>query len=163
MSDYQRIVVVSGGFDPIHVGHVRMIQEAKKLGDRLIVVVNNDHWLRKKKGHVFMRQEQRCEIIAALADVDEVMLTDHEPDCADMSVCPALRAIRPHVFANGGDRFDDNIPEAVLCRELGIETVFNVGFGGKVQSSSWLTAPDRVERDCFCGSGKKYVECHGHR
>lgn len=158
-----RIIVVSGGFDPVHVGHIRMIQEAKKLGDELVVVINNDHWLRKKKGFVFMHEEQRAEILSAIAGVDRVVLTSHEPDCEDMSVCDALREIRPHVFANGGDRFADNIPEAVLCRELGIETAFNLGHGGKVQSSSWLTATERTERECFCGSGKKYVDCHGHR
>jgi cytidyltransferase-like protein len=157
----KRIIAVSGGFDPIHVGHVRMIQEASALGDELVVIINNDHWLRKKKGHVFMPEDQRKEIIEAVGGVSRVVLTSHAPDCQDMSVCDALREIRPDVFANGGDRFADNIPEAVLCRELGIETVFNIGRGGKVQSSSWLTADDRATRDCFCSSGKQYVECHG--
>jgi hypothetical protein len=93
--------------------------------------------------------------------VSRVVLTAHGPDDDDRSVCRELRDIRPHVFANGGDRFADNIPEAVVCRELGIETMFNVGAGGKMQSSSWLTAEDRDSRECFCGSGAKYVECHG--
>jgi D-beta-D-heptose 7-phosphate kinase/D-beta-D-heptose 1-phosphate adenosyltransferase len=156
----KKIVTVSGGFDPIHVGHVRMIQEAAALGDELVVIINNDNWLTKKKGHVFMPQDQRKEIIEALASVDRVVFTSHEPDCDDMSVCDTLREVGPHIFANGGDRFSDNIPEAILCREHGIETVFNVGRGGKVQSSSWLTAEDRDEKECFCGSGKKYIECH---
>lgn len=155
------IVCVSGGFDPIHVGHVRMIREAAALGDELIVIVNNDHWLRKKKGHVFMPQDQRREVIEGMKGVTRVIFTSHAPDDEDRSVCRELREIRPHIFANGGDRFADNIPEAVVCRELGIETVFNVGSGGKVQSSSWLTAEDRETRDCFCGSGVKYAECHG--
>lgn len=153
------IVTVSGGFDPIHVGHVRMMIEAKAFGEELVVILNNDNWLKKKKGFVFMPQEQRKEIIEAIKGVDQVVLTKHEPDSTDMSVCDALREIRPHVFANGGDRFADNIPEAVLARELGIELVFNVGQGGKVQSSSWLTASDRNERECFCKSGKKYLDC----
>jgi cytidyltransferase-like protein len=157
----KRVVAVSGGFDPIHVGHVRMIQEAKAMGDELVVIINNDNWLRKKKGFSFMPQEQRKEIIEALAGVDRVVLTDHMPDTEDMSVCVALREIKPNIFANGGDRFADNIPEAILCKELGIETVFQVGRGGKVQSSSWLTAHDRGERNCFCGSGKRYIDCHG--
>ena len=157
----KKIVTVSGGFDPIHVGHVRMIQEAAALGDELVVILNNDHWLMKKKGYVFMPQEQRKEIIEAIAGVSAVVVTTHEPDCTDMSVCNALKEIKPDVFANGGDRFADNIPEAVLARELGIETVFNIGHGGKVQSSSWLTAADREQRDCFCRSGLKYIECHG--
>ena len=158
----KRVITVSGGFDPIHVGHVRMIREAAALGDELVVILNNDNWLMKKKGYVFMPQEQRKEIIEGLAGVTRVMLTNHEPNCMDMSVCDALRAIHPQVFANGGDRFSDNIPEAVLARELGIETVFNIGHGGKVQSSSWLTADDRDTRVCFCGSGEKYSACHGH-
>ncbi len=157
----KKIVTVSGGFDPIHVGHVRMIQEAAALGDELVVILNNDHWLMKKKGFVFMPQDQRKEIIEAIAGVARVVLTNHESNCEDMSVCDALREIQPHVFANGGDRFADNIPEAVLARELGIETVFQIGRGGKVQSSSWLTAADREERVCFCGSGVRYIECHG--
>lgn len=155
----KKIIAVSGGFDPIHVGHVRMMIEAKAFGEELVVILNNDNWLKKKKGFVFMPEEQRKEIIEAIKGVDRVVLTKHEPDCTDMSVCDALREIRPHVFANGGDRFADNIPEAVLARELGIELVFNVGQGGKVQSSSWLTATDRNERDCFCKSGKKYLDC----
>lgn len=157
----KRIVAVSGGFDPIHIGHVRMIQEARALGDELVVIMNNDNWLRKKKGTVFMPEEERREIIEALADVDRVVITSHAPDCEDMSVCDALRELHPDVFANGGDRKHDNIPEVALCDELGINMVFNIGAGGKVQSSSWLTANDRETRDCFCGSGKKYIECHG--
>lgn len=157
----KKIICVSGGFDPIHVGHVRMIQEAAALGDELIVILNNDHWLKKKKGHVFMSQDQRKEIIEGLKGVSRVVVTAHMADDEDRSVCRELREIRPHIFANGGDRFADNIPEAVLCRELGIQTVFHVGTGGKVQSSSWLTAQDRDTRDCFCGSRLKYMECHG--
>lgn len=156
-----KIVVVSGGFDPIHVGHVRMIKEAAALGDELVVVINNDNWLRKKKGFVFMPEEQRREMVEAITGVDRVVLTEHVADDEDVSVVNALRAIRPNVFANGGDRFSDNIPEAILCKELGIETVFNVGQGGKMQSSSWLTAVDRADRNCFCGSGEKYINCHG--
>ncbi len=157
----KKIIAISGGFDPIHIGHVRMIREAAALGDELVVILNNDHWLTKKKGHVFMPQDQRKEILEAIAGVTRVILTTHEPNCTDMSVCDALREIRPQVFANGGDRFADNIPEAVLARELGIETLFNIGHGGKVQSSSWLTAEDREDRECFCQSGSRYIDCHG--
>jgi cytidyltransferase-like protein len=132
------VVAVSGGFDPIHVGHVRLMQEAKKLGDRLVVIVNNDNWLRKKKGYVFMPQEERVEVIRALACVDEVVLTFHGEHPEDMSVCAELRAIRPNRFANGGDRKEDNVPEVAVCDEIGCELAFNVGAGGKVQSSSWL-------------------------
>lgn len=165
----KKIVCVSGGFDPIHVGHVRMIREAAALGDELVVIINNDHWLMKKKGYVFMPQDQRREIIEAIQGVTRVVFTAHEPDFEDRSVCRELREIRPHIFAQGGDRdlkdaLDPNSsqnPESKLCAELGIEIVYGVGRGGKVQSSSWLTAEDRDTRDCFCGSGAKYVECHG--
>jgi D-beta-D-heptose 7-phosphate kinase/D-beta-D-heptose 1-phosphate adenosyltransferase len=157
----KRMIAVSGGFDPLHVGHVRMILEAATLGDELVVILNNDHWLMKKKGYVFMPETQRTEILEAIQGVSRVVLTCHEPGDEDRSVCRELAAIRPHVFANGGDRFADNIPEAVVCQELGIEVVFHVGQGGKIQSSTWLTAADRLERTCFCGSGEKYIHCHG--
>ncbi len=158
-----KIVCVSGGFDPIHVGHVRMIQEAAALGDELVVIINNDHWLTKKKGYVFMPQDQRREIIEAMKGVSRVVFTSHSPNDDDRSVCRELRFIRPQVFANGGDRKPDGdpVPEVAVCEELGIEMVYNVGQGGKVQSSSWLTAEDRDTRDCFCASGEKYLNCHG--
>ncbi|MBD3251756.1 adenylyltransferase/cytidyltransferase family protein [Candidatus Uhrbacteria bacterium] len=159
----KKIIAVSGGFDPIHIGHIRMIQEAAALGDELVVIMNNDHWLKKKKGYAFMPEHERKEIIESIAGVARVVLTDHDEACEDRSVCETLRAVRPHVFANGGDRKPDGdpVPEAMLCEELGIEMVYNIGRGGKVQSSSWLTAEDRNERDCFCGSGSKYIDCHG--
>lgn len=157
------IVAVSGGFDPIHIGHIRMIQEAAALGDELVVIINNDNWLRKKKGTVFMPQHERKEIIESIRGVTRVVLTDHEPDDEDRSVCRTLLAIRPHIFANGGDRKPDGdpVPEVMLCEEHGIHLVYNIGRGGKVQSSSWLTAQDRDAKICFCGSGVSYGECHG--
>lgn len=156
-----KIVAVSGGFDPIHIGHVRMIREARALGDELVVILNNDNWLMRKKGFVFMPEEERKEIIEALEGVSRVVLTKHIENDPDTSVCGALREIHPDIFANGGDRFADNIPEAVLARELNIECVFGVGRGGKVQSSSWLTAKDRDTKICFCGSNLAYRACHG--
>lgn len=134
------IVAVSGGFDPLHIGHVRMFDEAKKLGDKLVVILNNDHWLAKKKGYVFMKEQERKEVILALRSVDEVLVTSHVKDTSDMSVCNELFVLKPQIFANGGDRKLDNIPEAVICREIGAQMIFNVGAGGKVQSSSWLVA-----------------------
>ena len=98
------VVAVSGGFDPLHIGHVRMFQEATKAGDKLIVIVNNDHWLRKKKGKEFMPEEERAEVIKALGCVDEVILTKHSENPQDLSVCESLREIKPDIFANGGDR-----------------------------------------------------------
>lgn len=134
----KKIVMVSGGFDPIHIGHVRYMQEASKLGDKLIVVLNNDHWFAIKGRPYFMTHDERKEIIEALECVDEVIITSHTPDSKDISVCEEIRKIKPHVFAKGGDRFADNIPEFQLCKEMDIEMVFNVGHGGKVRSSSEL-------------------------
>lgn len=132
------MVAVSGGFDPLHIGHIRMFQEAKKLGDELVVILNNDNWLKAKKGFVFMPQDERKELIEALACVDCVVLTKHPENPLDMSVCRELRAFKPHIFANGGDRHRRNIPEVVVCRSIGCKMMFNVGEGGKIQSSSWL-------------------------
>lgn len=118
-----------------------MFKEARALGDRLVVILNNDNWLVTKKGYAFMPQQERAEIIAAYDFVDEVVITSHGENDPDRSVCRELEHIKPHIFANGGDRKNTaDIPEAVVCEKYGIEMVFNVGFGGKVQSSSWLTA-----------------------
>lgn len=133
-----RCVAVSGGFDPLHIGHIRMFKYARSLGSRLIVILNNDHWLTAKKGFVFMPQKERAEIVRALPFVDEVYVTKHRSNPRDMSVCDALKKIRPDIFANGGDRRrTKDIPEARACKDLGIKMVFNVG-GDKVQSSSWM-------------------------
>ncbi|GEM_PF-220210 len=134
------VVAISGGFDPIHIGHVRCMQEAKKLGDVLVVILNNDSWLRMKKGHAFMPEHERKEVIESIACVDRVILSSHKDGTDDYSVCEDLRALKPDIFANGGDRKpdDDPVPEVVVCDELGIQMVYNVGAGGKVQSSSWL-------------------------
>ena len=134
----EKIVAVSGGFDPIHIGHVRMFQKSRKLGDKLVVILNNDNWLLKKKGYIFMPERERKEIIEAMTGVDKVILTAHSKNPKDMSVCGELLKVKPGVFANGGDRKLGNIPEADVCRKIGCEVVFNVGKGGKVQSSSWL-------------------------
>jgi len=133
-----RVVAVSGGFDPIHVGHVRMFQKAKKFGDKLVVILNNDNWLRQKKGYVFMPERERKEIIEAIAGVDKVLLTSHKQNPSDMSVCRELKKLRPRIFANGGDRTNKNIPEIPICKSIDCKMIFNVGRGGKVQSSSWL-------------------------
>ena len=134
----KKVVMVSGGFDPIHIGHVRMFEEAKKLGDELVVLINNDNWLKFKKGYAFMPEHERKEIIEAFAAVDRVILSKHKKNTKDISISGELRSIRPHIFANGGDRKQDNIPEYALCQRLGIEMVFNVGEGGKIRSSSEL-------------------------
>src|SRR3989344_3092751 len=98
----KKIVMVSGGFDPVHIGHVRMFNEAKKLGDELVVYLNNDNWLLKKKGFVFMPEYERKEIVKALEAVVREIISNQEKTPADMSVCVGLMEIRPHIFANGG-------------------------------------------------------------
>lgn len=130
--------MVSGGFDPLHIGHIRYMQDAKKLGDHLVVVVNNDNWIRMKKGKEFMSHKERKEIIEAITFVDEVVVSSHKKNTKDPSVCNEIRKIKPDIFANGGDRFADNIPEFKLCNKLGIKMVFNVGRGGKMRSSTEL-------------------------
>ncbi len=136
------VVAVSGGFDPVHIGHVRMFESAKKLGDELVIILNNDNWAKLKKGGSFMPEKERKELLEALRVVDRVVLTDHKEGTKDRSVCNTLRKVKPHIFANGGDRKPDGdpVPEVAVCEELGIKMVYNVGKGGKVQSSSWLLA-----------------------
>ena len=131
------VVATSGGFDPVHVGHIRLFREAKTLGDKLVVILNSDDFLLKKKGYVFMPFNERKEILESIKYVDEVVSsvdTDH-------TVSKTLEKLRPDIFAKGGDRNESNTPELTLCRELNIRVVFNVG-GGKVQSSSWLVKPN---------------------
>tara|TARA_A100001011_G_scaffold372546_1_gene431072 strand:- start:178 stop:657 length:480 start_codon:yes stop_codon:yes gene_type:complete len=132
MKSIKKLIAVSGGFDPIHVGHVRMILEAAHHGD-VIVFANSDEWLLRKKGYCFMPFDQRSEIIESIRGVIGVVKADD----ADDTVCETLKTIRPDIFANGGDRKGNNTPEVVLCEELGIELMWNVG-GGKIQSSSTL-------------------------
>ncbi|OGG63998.1 hypothetical protein A3C18_01605 [Candidatus Kaiserbacteria bacterium RIFCSPHIGHO2_02_FULL_54_11b] len=139
----ERWVAVSGGFDPLHIGHVRLFREARKLGDKLVVIMNNDNWLRSKKGFTFMSQKERAEIMRHLPFVDRVVFTDHKRGDTDKSVSRTLARVRPDIFANGGDRVSKNVPEVALCKKLGIKMVFNVGRGGKVQSSSWMISNAR--------------------
>ncbi len=134
----KKVVMVSGGFDPVHVGHLDMLKEAKELGDELVVILNNDNWLKLKKGHAFMSELDRKEILESFRFVDRVVITSHEPNTKDISVCRELESLKPHIFANGGDRKEDNIPEYELCNRLGIEMVFGIGKKGKIRSSSEL-------------------------
>ena len=109
-------VMVSGGFDPVHAGHIRMIRDAANFGD-VIVVANSDDWLFRKKGFVFMTFEQRAEILNAIKGV---ILVDSVND-SDGTVCEAIRRLKPNFFANGGDRGRTNTPEVDVCNELNIE------------------------------------------
>ncbi|MDP4000950.1 MAG: adenylyltransferase/cytidyltransferase family protein [bacterium] len=140
------VVAVSGGFDPIHPGHIRYFREAKKLGDQLLVILNNDNWVMAKKSYIFMSEKERKEVIEALRDVDRVVITKHIKNTTDMGVSTALKELKPDVFAKGGDRNEkdaqnprSSLYEDILtCKKLGIKIVYNVGRGGKIQSSSEL-------------------------
>lgn len=140
--------MVSGGFDPVHIGHVRLFKEAKALGGELVVVINNDNWLKLKKGYVFMPQEERKEIIEAFEAVDRVILSSHKKNTKDISISKDLKTLRPDIFAKGGDRHVGNIPspEVMVCSEIGCKIINDVGFGGKVQSSSELVKRARSNR-----------------
>ena len=113
----EKVIAVSGGFDPIHVGHLRMMQDAAQHG-RLVVIVNSDEWLLKKKGYVFMPWEERAELIGAYDFVDEVVMAKDD----NRTVVESLKEIKPDIFANGGDRTKENIPEmtvsCLLSKEL---------------------------------------------
>ncbi len=126
------VIAVSGGFDPVHVGHIRMIREASSQGD-VVVIANSDEWLQRKKGYVFMPFEERQEILMSVKGVVDVVKALDDDD----TVCESLKNLKPDVFANGGDRKGDNVPEVALCNSLGIEMMWNCG-GGKIQSSSEL-------------------------
>ena len=128
-----RTILVSGGFDPPHIGHVRMFKEASKWGN-VIVALNSDDWLMRKKGYIFMPWEERAEIIREFESVYGVTPFDD----TDNTACSVIRTFRPHAFANGGDRKKENTPEMDLCDELGIQMLWGIGGSDKPQSSSWL-------------------------
>ena len=127
------LIAVSGGFDPIHIGHIRMIQDASRYGN-VMVIINSDEWLQRKKGYVFMPWEERAEIMGNIKGV--VMVTQVNDE--DGTVCEALKRHKPDAFANGGDRKTQNTPEMDVCEELGIQMMWAVGGNDKPQSSSWL-------------------------
>ena len=126
-------VAISGYFDPIHVGHLEYIELSKKLGDYLIVIVNNNHQCVLKKGKPFMDEKDRIKIVEAIEWVDEVFLSID----MDKTVCKSLEAIKPNIFTNGGDRTNEEIPESIVCKKYVIEILD--GLGKKIRSSSGLT------------------------
>jgi len=141
------VIVLSGGFDPMHVGHLRMMQEAAKMAEIVIVGVNSDDWLMRKKGYVFMSHDERREMVQGVRGVSKAMSFDD----SDNSACDLLKKVRALwttfkiAFANGGDRTSENIPEISVAEELDIDLIWGIG-GGKVQSSSELVA-DSIENN----------------
>ena len=128
----RKIILFGGTFDPIHVGHIECLKLAKELGDKLIVIVNNDNQTILKKGFAFMPHKERAKIVAELRCVDEVFLSIDK----DRTVCKSLAHLKPDIFAKGGDRTSDEIPEAKTCKECNIKIID--GLGDKIQSSSDL-------------------------
>jgi D-beta-D-heptose 7-phosphate kinase/D-beta-D-heptose 1-phosphate adenosyltransferase len=126
-------VMVSGGFDPVHAGHIRLIRGAAQYGD-VIIIANSDEWLFRKKGFVFMDFEARSEI---LNSIKGVVLVDSVDD-GDGTVCEAILRHQPDYFANGGDRGSTNTPEVTICEENKIKLLWGVGGDKKLASSSDL-------------------------
>ena len=135
----KKIVIVSGGFDPVHSGHIKLIKEARLLGDMLIVGINSDEWLTRKKGRAFMPWNERLCVLNNLSSVDEVYTFDDE----DGTACHLLQQVRAHypddkiIFANGGDRTHSNIPEMDV-KDDNLQFAFGVGGFDKSNSSSWI-------------------------
>jgi D-beta-D-heptose 7-phosphate kinase/D-beta-D-heptose 1-phosphate adenosyltransferase len=132
-----KIVLVTGGFDPLHSGHIEYFKAAKELGDKLIVGLNSDSWLERKKGRAFMPSHERVSIIENLKMVDGVILFN-DNDGTAIEAIKNVQKLYPEdqiIFANGGDRTADNIPEAIMTN-----IVFKFGVGGetKQNSSSWI-------------------------
>jgi len=164
------IVILSGGFDPVHIGHVRMFREAAYLGHHIIVGLNSDEWLTRKKGKPFMEFEERKEVLESIKYINQVLPFNDDDDTA----CDLIQKVYDHywnnsefwefegadvdasgfmeyydlVFANGGDRGKDNVPEVPLCKELGIEMIWGIG-GGKIQSSSDLIKNSDIEINTY--------------
>ncbi len=141
-----KTVAISGYFDPIHVGHIEYIKLAKELADKigakLVVILNNDKQVELKKGKPFMPLEERKIVLESIKYIDEVFVSIDE----DKSVCKSLEAVKPDIFAKGGDRFSYEIPETKVCERLGIKIVDKLG--KKIQSSSSLVGlKDLNEQD----------------
>ena len=146
----ENVIILSGGFDPVHKGHLRMFREASQLGHQVIVGLNSDEWLTRKKGKPFMKWEERAEILESCKFVNQVLPFDDSDDTANdiiKEVCRLYRDFDVNVyFANGGDRGKGNVPEVDVCKDLGVIMLWGVG-GGKIQSSSDLTKKWELKND----------------
>ena len=135
-----KVVIVSGGFDPIHSGHLSYINNAKKIGDYLVVALNSDEWLKNKKGKPFLPFEERKLILENLKAVDLVIDFDDDEFGSASEGIKKVQNLFPDdkiIFCNGGDRGKGNTPEMDTCRKLDVTMLWGIG-GGKIQSSSWL-------------------------
>jgi cytidyltransferase-like protein len=133
------LVLITGGFDPLHSGHIAYIQAAKKLGDTLVVGINSDAWLTRKKGSPFMSFDERMTIVKNIKDVDFVLEFNDDDGSAKSAIKLARQTWPDHkiIFANGGDRTDANIPEMDII-DNNLQFLFGVGGFNKANSSSWI-------------------------
>ncbi|MCX6795283.1 MAG: adenylyltransferase/cytidyltransferase family protein [Candidatus Falkowbacteria bacterium] len=144
------IVAVSGYFNPLHVGHLDMIEKAKKLGDKLVVIVNNDKQVALKGRVPFMSEKDRLRIIRALRDVDQAVLAvdDYKLASGEVPVIKSLAKLRPNIFANGGDRHSIvNVPEYEVCEKYQIKMVD--GLGKKIRASSIMIREAAEKREAL--------------
>ena len=148
MAKKYKVILISGGFDPVHKGHIECIQNAKKLADEVWIGLNNDSWLHRKKGKSFMKENERAFIMESLRDVNYVYIMNPLIHGDDTAIDFIDHARRKYInengdlpkgvmaFGNGGDRTETTTPENDVCNSYGIESVW--GLGKKIQSSSWL-------------------------
>ena len=138
----KNVIIVSGGFDPVHKGHMRMFREAANLGANVVVGLNSDDWLTRKKGKPFMKWEERAEILECCKFINQVLPMNDDDDTASDIIEQVHKLFKNKdyniYFANGGDRKKGNVPELDTCKELDVVMLWGIG-GGKIQSSSWLT------------------------
>lgn len=136
----QRVVIVSGYFNPIHKGHIEYFENAKKCGDKLWVIVNSDLQRELKGSAAFQDQDERLKIVKSLRVVDKAILSIDEDRTVIESIAKLVNSNKTHhrkfMFANGGDQTNETIPESEICKLLGVELID--GLGSKIQSSSWL-------------------------
>ena len=137
----KNIIILSGGFDPVHKGHIRMFREAANLGANVIIGLNSDEWLSRKKGKPFMSWSERAEILESCKFVNQVWSMVDDDDTASDIIKQVARTYKDKdvniYFANGGDRGKGNVPEMDICKDLNVVMLWGIG-GCKIQSSSWL-------------------------
>ena len=140
----EKVVIVSGYLDPLHVGHLEYLQMASQLGDKLLVIINNDEQAILKKGESFMSEKDRMEIVFALECVDEVLIScDTDASvCKSIELAAQFKPMADLIFAKGGDRNFGEVPEVDVCKKLGIEMVDSLG--EKIRSSSEYTGLKQI-------------------